>query len=159
VTRSVDNSLALNRLTAPNAWYDSNGKPPPFIGYMTLPNNGAVAQSADGAAMNFNSLLNGNPYFQGTLANNGAPPTGYFPQQGIISSRYGNRNAPAEGRAVLHFFNPATARPALPTLGQAARDDTKTATDRYEVTQDKLKMPVNANARANPQNPGAAAPG
>src|SRR5262249_53237666 len=70
------------------------------------------------------------------------------------------------------FFNPVTARPALPTPGQAARDDVRGVADRFDATRDELKKVVDAaptnfnkevkdaNARANQQffNPATARP-
>jgi hypothetical protein len=194
-----DSVLALPGLRPTHAWFDQIAKPDQVAsgsvrnanpdGSYTGSNrvesfhNGQAFNYSESARVNVNGVMDPsaslfsfyvNPYFQGTYTGNQAiPPRGGFAQSTFGSSATGSgKDANSAAGNVPQFFNPATARPALPTQGQATGNaqappaDGKPA-DGYQAARDDLKkvggevaknVAKEAQARANPQNPGAAAP-
>lgn len=103
--------------------------PPPFVGYTTLPQNGAVARSPDGT-LSGHSLLRGYYGLQGLPTTPGAAPTANFQS---------------------HFFNPAAVRPALPVLTQPAPGEQKAGNQKPA----NAGQPAQPDKPAAPANPDA----
>ena len=100
-----------------NQWFDSSGKPTPFLGY-TAPPNGTVAWSADGSRR---AVLNGrfyaNPYYQGTQW--GRVPAFDFADDFTRPPAAGPTGASGSGPV---YFSPPALRPALSVQGQPPTD-------------------------------------
>jgi hypothetical protein len=152
LTRATDQSLPWFRVI--DGYFDPIAKPGGVA--ITDGTSNAINVNSFGDANAVQRAMNGKTYYQGVAPNNGnIVATGDVRNPALGWTDFGYT---VEGRTVItnftaQFFNPATARPALPIEGRTITGDPSNSSQK----PDPSKAPAGAGQPAQPAKPAAPA--